>query len=160
MDRLLEEGRSTFDQEKRKQIYFRIQEIFAEETPIIFLTNAMSLPAMKKKIHGVVPDRATGKIGFDSAIHWFIPEEYRKDVTRTDQDGETPVHDAEYKDIQIQRAGLDFGIVIIIDALARGWKGMSGKKDKAKKPQVKEPASAPEVDMDKNRPFNKRHEYM
>ncbi|HLO24519.1 MAG TPA: peptide-binding protein, partial [Geobacteraceae bacterium] len=31
VDRLLEEGRSTFDMEKRKRCYYRIQEIFTEE---------------------------------------------------------------------------------------------------------------------------------
>lgn len=37
IDKLLEEGRKTFDQEKRKQIYYDFQKFLVEETPAVFL---------------------------------------------------------------------------------------------------------------------------
>jgi peptide/nickel transport system substrate-binding protein len=37
MDRLIEAGRSTVDQEKRKQIYAQIQQILARDLPYIDL---------------------------------------------------------------------------------------------------------------------------
>lgn len=37
IDKLLEDGRKTFDQEKRKQIYFDFQKSLIEDTPAIFL---------------------------------------------------------------------------------------------------------------------------
>ena len=37
IDKLLEAGRTTFDQAKRKAVYDRIQEIMAEDQPYTFL---------------------------------------------------------------------------------------------------------------------------
>ncbi len=55
VDRLLEEGRRTFDIEGRKKAYFRIQEILAEEQPLVFLYYPDALPAVHKRIRGIVP---------------------------------------------------------------------------------------------------------
>ena len=37
IDKLLEDGRKTLDQEKRKQIYFDFQRYLLEDLPVIFL---------------------------------------------------------------------------------------------------------------------------
>ncbi|MDD3998930.1 MAG: hypothetical protein PHR98_02415, partial [Candidatus Shapirobacteria bacterium] len=37
IDKLLEEGRQTFDQQERKKIYQEFQKILLEESPAIFL---------------------------------------------------------------------------------------------------------------------------
>ncbi len=55
VDRLLEEGRTTFDLEKRKRAYFRLQEILAEEQPYTFLYIPMSLPIIHARFHGIKP---------------------------------------------------------------------------------------------------------
>ncbi|MEW6719693.1 MAG: peptide-binding protein [Thermodesulfobacteriota bacterium] len=71
VDRLLEEGRRTFDVEKRKKAYFRIQEILAEEQPIVFLYYPDALPAVHKRIRGIVPAPAGITYNF---IKWYVPK--------------------------------------------------------------------------------------
>ena len=71
VDRLLVEGRSTFDLEKRKQAYFRIQEILAEEQPYTFLYVPDALPVVSARIRGVEP--APAGIGHNQ-IKWYVPK--------------------------------------------------------------------------------------
>ncbi len=71
VDRLLIEGRSTFDIEKRKRAYFRIQEILAEEQPYTFLYVPDSLPVVSARIRGVEP--APAGIGHNQ-IFWYVPK--------------------------------------------------------------------------------------
>ncbi|MBK5276138.1 MAG: peptide-binding protein [Desulfuromonadales bacterium] len=71
VDRLLVEGRSTFDIDKRKQAYFRIQEILAEEQPYTFLYVPDALPVVSARIRGVEP--APAGIGHNQ-IKWYVPK--------------------------------------------------------------------------------------
>ena len=71
VDRLLVEGRGTFDMEKRKQAYFRIQEILAEEQPYTFLYVPDALPTVSARIRGVEP--APAGIGYNQ-IKWYVPK--------------------------------------------------------------------------------------
>jgi len=70
VDRLLEEGRRTFDPEKRKKAYFRIQEILAEEQPYVFLYYPDALPAVHNRIHGIKPAPAGISYNFTK---WYVP---------------------------------------------------------------------------------------
>jgi len=78
VDRLLEEGRRTFDVGKRKKAYFRIQEILAEEQPIVFLYYPDALPVVQKRIHGIVPAPAGISYNF---IKWYVPKGEQKYTT-------------------------------------------------------------------------------
>lgn len=71
IDRLLIEGRSTFDTEKRKQAYFRIQEILAVEQPYTFLYVPDALPVVSSRIRGVEP--APAGIGHNQN-KWYVPK--------------------------------------------------------------------------------------
>jgi len=71
VDRLLVEGRGTFDMEKRKQAYFRIQEILAEEQPYTFLYVPDALPVVSARIRGV--EVAPAGIGHNQ-IKWYVPK--------------------------------------------------------------------------------------
>ncbi len=53
VDRLLVEGRRTFDLEKRKKIYYRIHAILAEEQPYAFLYVPDALPIVHKRFRGI-----------------------------------------------------------------------------------------------------------
>ncbi len=53
VDRLLVEGRRTFDREKRKQIYYRIHAILAEEQPYAFLYVPDATPIVHKRFKGI-----------------------------------------------------------------------------------------------------------
>jgi len=71
VDHLLEEGRSTFDIEKRKKAYYRIQDILAEEQPYTFLYVPDSLPVVSSRIRGIEP--APAGIGHN-LIKWYVPK--------------------------------------------------------------------------------------
>ncbi len=72
VDRLLLEGRRTFDIEKRKRIYHRIHEILAEDQPYTFLYVPDALPVLHKRFKGV--EKAPLGIWYDF-IHWYVPKE-------------------------------------------------------------------------------------
>jgi len=75
VDRLLEEGRGTFDMERRKKAYFRIQEILAEEQPYTFLYVPDALPVVSSRIRGIEP--ALAGIGHN-LIKWYVPKQEQR----------------------------------------------------------------------------------
>jgi peptide/nickel transport system substrate-binding protein len=75
VDKLLEQGRRTFDQSERKKIYDRFQEILAEEQPYTFLYVAEALPAVAKRFRGIEPSPAGITYNF---IKWWVPESEQK----------------------------------------------------------------------------------
>ncbi len=80
VDNLLEKGRSTFDQVKRKACYDRIQEILAEEQPYTFLYVPDALPIVSSRFKGIDP--APIGIGHNF-IKWYVPKiEQRYVMTR------------------------------------------------------------------------------
>lgn len=72
VDRLIEEGRSTFDVEKRKRCYYSIQEILADEQPYTFLYVPDSLPVVSSRFRGIEPAPAGIMYNF---IKWYVPKE-------------------------------------------------------------------------------------
>lgn len=78
VDRLLEEGRRTFDLEQRKKAYFRIQEILADEQPYVFLYYPDALPVVHKRIRGIEPAPAGISHNF---IKWYVPQGEQKYTT-------------------------------------------------------------------------------
>lgn len=71
VDRLLEEGRGTFDKEKRRKCYFRMQEIIADEQPYTFLYVPAALPVISSRFRGIEP--APAGIGHN-VIKWYVPQ--------------------------------------------------------------------------------------
>ena len=69
VDKLLEEGRHSLDQEKRKEIYWRIQEIIHEEQPYCFLYVPLALPIIRSNVMGVKP--APAGINYNSREWWI-----------------------------------------------------------------------------------------
>ncbi|MFA5008305.1 MAG: peptide-binding protein [Candidatus Omnitrophota bacterium] len=75
VDDLLEKGRRTFDIEKRKWAYYRIQEILAEELPYIFLYAPDNLPIVNARFKGIEP----APIGIGYNIEkWYVPKRLHK----------------------------------------------------------------------------------
>lgn len=70
VDRLLEEGRGTFDRARRRSAYFRMQEIIAEEQPYTFLYVPDALPVVSARFRGIEP--APAGIGHNF-IKWYVP---------------------------------------------------------------------------------------
>jgi peptide/nickel transport system substrate-binding protein len=75
VDALLEAGRHTFDREKRKQAYFKIQEIIARDQPYTFLFIPDALPAISKRFRGVKPAPAGIDYNF---FKWYVPKSNQK----------------------------------------------------------------------------------
>jgi len=71
VDELLEKGRRTFDQEKRKAIYFRLQEILAEEQPYTFLYVPEALPIVHSRVYGIEPSALGISYNF---YRWYVPQ--------------------------------------------------------------------------------------
>jgi peptide/nickel transport system substrate-binding protein len=75
VDRLLDEGRHTFDREKRRRAYFRFQEIVAEDQPYTFLFVPDALPAISRRFRGIKPAPAGIDYNF---IKWYVPQGEQK----------------------------------------------------------------------------------
>jgi peptide/nickel transport system substrate-binding protein len=83
VDRLWEEGRREYDMEKRRQIYWKIHELIAEDQPYTFLFVPLAISALQKKF--VLREKdATGKETFHEIkmekagllydlIRWYVP---------------------------------------------------------------------------------------
>lgn len=75
VDTLLEKGRRTFNQEERKNYYYRLQEILAEELPYIFLYVTYALPIVHSRFKNIKPT----PIGIGYNIErWFVPKALQK----------------------------------------------------------------------------------
>ncbi len=75
VDRLLEVGRRTFDIEKRKRAYYRIQEILAEEVPYVFLYVPDALPIVHGRFRGIKPS----PIGISYNLpKWYVPKRLQR----------------------------------------------------------------------------------
>jgi peptide/nickel transport system substrate-binding protein len=70
VDELLEAGRRTFDEAKRKEIYWEFQDIMAEEQPVIFLYVPDNLPVVSSRVRGIEPAPAGISYNF---IKWYVP---------------------------------------------------------------------------------------
>lgn len=75
VDALLEKGRRVFDQQERKQVYDRFQEILAEEQPYTFLYVGEALPAVARRFRGIEPSPAGISHNF---IKWYVPASEQK----------------------------------------------------------------------------------
>ncbi len=75
VDALLEKGRSSCQQKERVATYHRIQEILAEEQPLIFLYFKDVLPAVSSRVRGIKPEPAG--IGYNF-IDWFVPKHLQR----------------------------------------------------------------------------------
>jgi len=71
VDELLEKARLTFDQEKRKEYYFKFQEILAEEEPYVFLYVPYSLVILHKRFRNV--HLAPAGIEYNLE-RWWVPK--------------------------------------------------------------------------------------
>ncbi len=75
VDKLLIEGRTTFDLKKREAVYRRIHALIADDAPYTFLYAPLELPAVHKRVHGIVPAPAGISYNF---IEWYVPGELIK----------------------------------------------------------------------------------
>ncbi|NTV27751.1 MAG: hypothetical protein HGA93_03610 [Methanothrix sp.] len=77
-ERLMEEGRTTFDKEKRKQIYGELQSILVEDMPTAFIAFGNTIYAVGNKVTGVKPRPAPHEHGGLTGELWWNVEEWDK----------------------------------------------------------------------------------
>jgi peptide/nickel transport system substrate-binding protein len=70
VDRLLEEGRTTCAREERAKIYAKLQQVLAEDTPLVFLYFRDALPVVATRVHGI--DAGPNGIRWHF-YRWFVP---------------------------------------------------------------------------------------
>jgi len=75
VDRLLVEGRRTFDQAKRTDLYHRVHQLIAADLPYVFLYVPDSLPAVHQRVQGI--EVAPAGIGYNF-IKWYVPKGFQK----------------------------------------------------------------------------------
>jgi peptide/nickel transport system substrate-binding protein len=75
VDELLEKGRSTCVQDERKKYYDRLQEVFAEEQPIMFLYFRDALPVAASRVHGIIESPNGIRYKFHE---WFVPKQAQR----------------------------------------------------------------------------------
>jgi peptide/nickel transport system substrate-binding protein len=75
VDDLLERGRSYCRDEERKPYYDRLQEILAEDQPVVFLYFRDALPVVSKRVHGIAPTPNGIRYNFRE---WFVPRELQR----------------------------------------------------------------------------------
>lgn len=71
LDRLIVEGRGTFDMATRKACYWGIQDILAREQPYTFLYVPDALPVVAARFRGIEP--APAGISYN-LIKWYVPK--------------------------------------------------------------------------------------
>lgn len=75
VDALLERGRSSCFEKERKKHYDRLQEILAEDQPIIFLYFRDALPAVSSRVRGI--EASPNGIRFNFT-EWYVPEDLQR----------------------------------------------------------------------------------
>jgi peptide/nickel transport system substrate-binding protein len=75
VDALLEKGRSSCVQKDRMQYYHRLQEVLAEDQPVVFLYFRDALPVVSSRVHGIVPSANGIAYNFPK---WFVPKRLQR----------------------------------------------------------------------------------
>jgi peptide/nickel transport system substrate-binding protein len=75
VDDLLEKGRSTCIEAERKKYYDRLQEVLAEDQPIVFLYFRDGLPVVSSRVRGIVPAPIGIMYNFNE---WFVPKQLHR----------------------------------------------------------------------------------
>lgn len=79
VDDILDRARKTFDREERKRLYYRFQDILAEEQPYTFLYVPESLPIVSARVRGIDPGPAG--IGYNFEDWWIPKSEHMRAIT-------------------------------------------------------------------------------
>jgi peptide/nickel transport system substrate-binding protein len=77
VDELLEKGRRTFDDEERKRIYDRFQEVLRDDQPYTFLYVPEATPIVSARFRGI--EEAPAGISWNFPF-WYVPKAEQKYV--------------------------------------------------------------------------------
>ncbi len=77
VDKLLEQGRTELNPDKRQVIYHEFAKELLNDSPVIYLSAGYGLSAIHKRVKGIVNPIPPAGVGFESE-KWFIPEPLRR----------------------------------------------------------------------------------
>ena len=75
VDELLEKGRSSCVQSERVKYYHRLQEVLAEDEPLVFLYFKDTLPVVTSRVRGIDPGAAGIRYNFRD---WYVPRDLQR----------------------------------------------------------------------------------
>ena len=80
VDRLIEEGRTTFNVKKRTELYHRIHQILADEQPYTFMFHSPSLVAVDRRFQDVkLSNQGLGLFLYNPGqLNWWVPKDMQK----------------------------------------------------------------------------------
>ena len=70
MNKVLDDALATLDQSKRKEFYFRMQQIVSEDVPSMILYFPQSVVGESKRLNGYKP--APGNIPWNNLHEWWM----------------------------------------------------------------------------------------
>jgi peptide/nickel transport system substrate-binding protein len=77
VDKLLEQGRTELNPDKRQAIYHEFAKELLSDSPVIYLSAGYGLSAIHKRVKGIANPIPPAGVGFESE-KWFIPEPLRR----------------------------------------------------------------------------------
>lgn len=77
VDRLLEQGRQTFDPVERMHIYHAFAEALYQDSPIVYLSAGYGLTAIHKRVQGIIDPIPPAGVSYDNQ-KWYLPAPLRR----------------------------------------------------------------------------------
>lgn len=77
VDKLLEQGRTELDPDKRMAIYHQFSERLLDDSPIVYLSAGYGLTAMHKRVQGIIDPIPPYGMNYQSQ-NWYIPQPFRR----------------------------------------------------------------------------------
>ncbi len=81
IDKLLEQGRTELNIEKRTKIYHEFASVLLEDSPIVYLSAGYGLMAVNKRVYGIDSPAPPAGVGYNTE-KWYIPEQLRRNEIR------------------------------------------------------------------------------
>jgi peptide/nickel transport system substrate-binding protein len=80
IDKLLEQGRTELNPDKRQKIYHEFARVLLEDSPIVYLSAGYGLSAIHKRVKGIENPAPPAGVGWNT-YDWYIPEPLRRPVS-------------------------------------------------------------------------------
>jgi peptide/nickel transport system substrate-binding protein len=80
IDKLLEQGRTELNPDKRQVIYHEFARVLLEDSPVVYLSAGYGLSAIHKRVKGIDDPAPPAGVGWNS-YDWYIPTPLRRNET-------------------------------------------------------------------------------
>jgi peptide/nickel transport system substrate-binding protein len=77
IDKLLEQGRTELNLDKRQKIYHEFAKVLLEDSPIVYLSAGYGLSAIHKRVKGIDSPAPPAGLGWNT-YDWYIPKPLRR----------------------------------------------------------------------------------